>query len=172
MRPYRHRHRHDPSKTLVGFLVGEVSYAVPIALVREISRPLFAVALPHAPSSVLGVADYRGDVIPVIDMRARFGLAATPPTRKTKWIVVSVDGALAALAVDAVTDVFGTAGVELSPAPPLGGGEERRNIAGVTSYDGRMVFVLDVGRFKDDASAAAVLGARASQSPMLPKGSP
>ena len=170
MRP--HRHRHDPSKSLVGFLVGDVSYAVPIALVREISRPLSAVALPHAPPSVLGVTEYRGDVIPVIDMRARFGLPPMPTTRKTKWIVVSVEGALAALAVDAVTDVFGTAGAELSPVPPLGGGEERRNIVGVTSYDGRMVFVLDVGRYKVEAASALGLGLRPSLSPMLPKRSP
>jgi purine-binding chemotaxis protein CheW len=169
MRP--HRHRHDPSKSLVAFLVGDVCYAVPIALVREISKPLSAVALPHAPPSVVGVTDYRGEVIPVIDMRARFGLPILPATRKTKWIVVSIDGSLAALTVDAVTDVFGTFGADLSPAPPLGGGEERRNIVGVTSYDGRMVFVLDIRRFNDDAKSLAVLDARASPSPLLQKGS-
>ena len=74
MRP--HRYRHAPSKSLVGFLIGDVSYAVPIAVVREISKPLTVVALPHAPPAVIGVADYRGEVIPVLDMRARFGLPA------------------------------------------------------------------------------------------------
>jgi len=170
MRP--HRYRHDPSKSLVGFLVGDVSYAVPIALVREISNPLSAVPLPHAPPSVIGVTDYRGDVIPVIDIRMRFGLPTLPPTRRTKWIVVTVGGASVALVVDAVTDVFGTAGAELSPPPPLGGGEERRSIVGVTSYDGRMVFVLDVGGFNDDSTRSiAMLGVRASHAPKLQKGS-
>jgi purine-binding chemotaxis protein CheW len=170
MRP--HRHRHDPSKTLVGFLVGDVSYAVPIALVREISNPHSAVALPDAPPSVIGVTEYRGDVIPVIDMRMRFGLPTLPPTRKTKWIVVTLGSASVALVVDAVTDVFGTAGAELSPPPPLGGGEERRSIVGVTTYEGRMVFVLDVRGFNDDATRSiAVLGTRASHAPKLQKGS-
>jgi purine-binding chemotaxis protein CheW len=162
MRP--HRHRHDPSKSLVGFLIGNVSYAVPIAVVREISNPLPVFAMPHAPASIIGVSEYRGDVIPVLDMRARFGLPPAPTTRKTKWIVVALEGGLAALAVDAVTDVFGTAGAELSPAPPLGGGEERRGIAGVTTYDGHMVFVLDAARFTEGAAIAA-LGA--SRTPML-----
>jgi len=170
MRP--HRYRHDPSKSLVGFLIGDVSYAVPIAVVREISKPLTVVALPHAPPAVIGVADYRGEVIPVLDMRARFGLPAAVTSPKAKWIVVTVEGRLTALAVDAVTDVFGTANAELSPAPPLGGGEDRRGIAGVTSHGGRMVFVLDTTRFKEAASSVAALGTSASRVAMLEKGGP
>jgi purine-binding chemotaxis protein CheW len=167
-----HRYRHDPSKSLVGFLVGDVSYAVPISLVREISKPLPIVPLPHAPASVLGVADFRGEVIPVLDMRARFGLRGVADTPKAKWIVVGVEGGLAALAVDAVTGVFGTANAAMSPPPPLGGGEERRGIAGVTSYEGRMVFVLDAGRFTEATLALGELTSQKSLAPHLGKGTP
>src|SRR5688500_2517718 len=115
------RHRHDPSKNLVGFLVGEVTYAVRIEVVREIVNPLEVVALPRAPKAVLGVADYRQIVVPVIDLRSRFGLPPAPTSRKTKWIVLDVlpappsstsgpaslvVGKYAALVVDAVTEVF------------------------------------------------------------------
>jgi purine-binding chemotaxis protein CheW len=172
MRPLRLR--HDPSKSLVGFLIGDVSYAVPIATVREISRPLEVVALPHAPPAVIGVANYRGEVIPVVDMRARFGLSqvAQNPTSapKAKWIIVAVEAGFVALAVDAVTDVFGTAGTELSPPPLLGGGEDRRGIAGVASYQGQMVFVLDAGRFNESAARVAALGGAEPSSPRLEKG--
>jgi purine-binding chemotaxis protein CheW len=167
-----HRHRHDPSKNLVGFLIGDVSYAVPIAIVREISNPLEIVALPHAPPSIVGVAHYRGEIIPVLDVRLRFGLPASETTRKTKWIMLMSVDRLVALVVDAVTDVFGTAGAELSPAPPLGGGEDLRGIAGVTAHDGRMVFVLDSTRFKDVAAAAARLGQGAEHGAQLPRGTP
>lgn len=169
MRP--HRHRHDPSKNLVGFLVGDVTYAVPISIVREIANPLGVVALPHAPPSILGVAHYRGEIIPVLDMRVRFGLPPTAPTRKTKWIVLSSVDRLVAMVVDAVTDVFGTAGAELTPAPPLGGGEDLRNISGVTTYEGQMVFVLDASRLKD-AAAHLALGAAAAAEAQLPRGAP
>jgi|HubBroStandDraft_2_1064218.scaffolds.fasta_scaffold32953_3 purine-binding chemotaxis protein CheW len=168
MRP--HRHRHDPSKNLVGFLIGDVSYAVPIALVREIANPLDIVSLPHAPPSVVGVAHYRGEIIPVLDLRVRFGLPAVQTTRKTKWIVVMSVDRLVAIVVDAVTDVFGTAGGELAPAPPLGGGEDLRGIAGVTTYEGGMVFVLDSTRFKDAAGSVGELRAGPLLAAQLPKG--
>ena len=54
------RYRHDPSKDLVGFLVGDVMYAVRIDVVREIVNPLAVIDLPRAPETVKGVADYRG----------------------------------------------------------------------------------------------------------------
>lgn len=152
-----HRHRHDPSKTLVGFVIGEVVYAVPITIVREIANPLEVVALPHAPPAIVGVAHYRGEIIPVLDVRVRFGLSSMAPTRKTKWIIVVAVDRLVALVVDAVADVFGTAGAELAAAPALGGGEDLRGIAGVTRYDGRMVFVLDGARFKEAAGSALAL---------------
>jgi purine-binding chemotaxis protein CheW len=143
------RPRHDPSKNLVGFIIGDVNYAVPIACVREIVNPLPIVELPSAPPAVSGVADYRGEVVPVIDLRARFQLAPQSATRKTKWILIDLGGRLVAVVVDQVTDVFGTGGNDLRPAPPLGGGDDVRGIAGVTSVEGLLVFVLEVSRFAE-----------------------
>ncbi len=154
------RHRHDPSKDLVGFLVGDVMYAVRIEVVREIVNPLVVVDLPRAPKAVKGVADYRGEVVPVIDLRERFGLPPQPRSRKTKWIVLDVGAGrkspatapgsaarYAALVVDSVTEVFGLAGGELRPAPPLGPGDDMRGIEGVTTLGARLVFVLDAPAF-------------------------
>jgi len=185
-----HRYRHDPSKHLVGFVVGDVEYAIAIAQVKEIANPLTVVPLPHAPRSVLGVADYRGQVVSVVDMRTRFGLSPTRSSRKTKWIVIDAelpaggDGSavhsssrppiapsvanarLVALVVDAVTDVFGTGGAELRPAPDLGGGDDVRGIAGVITHDGTLVFVLDTARLREFAvplAAASGQGATGGQ---------
>lgn len=145
------RHRHDPSKDLVGFLVGDVMYAVRIQVVREIVNPLSLVDLPRAPFAVKGVADYRGEVVPVIDLRERFGLPVAPLSRKTKWIVLDVGQhsgtRYAALIVDSVSEVFGLAGGELRAAPPLGIGDAERGIEGVTTLGQRLVFVLDARVF-------------------------
>jgi purine-binding chemotaxis protein CheW len=160
------RVRHDPSKSLVGFVVGEVHYAVAIQRVREIANPLTLVALPKAPPAVSGVADYRGEVVPVIDLRARFGLPTSPPTRRTKWIVVEVEARFVALVVDAVTEVFGTGGAELRPAPALGSGDDLRGITGVTNHLGTLTFVLDTSRFGELTEPLVASGAiRPSQSP-------
>lgn len=141
------KHRPDPQKSLVGFVVGDVHYAVPIGSVREIVNPLPVTSLPHAPAAVVGVADHRGDVVPVVDLRRRFGLPPNPEAERGKWILVTVENRTVGLSVDSVTEVFGTGGVELRPAPTLGDGDDARGIAGVTSYDGHMVFVLDVARY-------------------------
>jgi purine-binding chemotaxis protein CheW len=105
--------------------------------------------MPRAPAAVIGVADYRGNVVPVVDVRIRFGLPPLPVTRRTKWILVDVRDRFLALVVDAVTEVFGTGGTELRASPPLGGGEDTRGIAGVTSLGEAMVFVLEPARFAE-----------------------
>lgn len=167
------RKQHDPSKSLVGFRVGDVAYAVRIEAVREIVNPLEVVALPRAADAVLGVAYFRGEVVPVVDLRERFGLPPTPLTRKNKWIVVDVSRGLgrdehrhfAALAVDSVTEVFGTGGAAVKPPPALGAGEDVRGIEGVTRYGETLVFVLDVGVFRAIAEAAAALAPPAEVMP-------
>jgi purine-binding chemotaxis protein CheW len=159
------RQRHDPSKNLVGFVVGEVQYAVSIHRVREIANPLTLVGLPQAPAAVVGVADYRGEVVPVIDLRVRFGLEAVGTTRRTKWIIVDLESRFVALVVDAVTEVFGTGGAELRSVPSLGGGDDVRGISGVTSHLGTLTFVLDTARFGELTEPLVASGALESSMP-------
>ena len=140
--------RHDADKSLVGFVVGDVAYAVPVHAVREIVNPLPVVPLPRAPAAVPGVSDYRGDVVPVVDMRVRLGLPVFAETRRTKWIILDVGGKFIALVVDSVTEVFGTANVALRTAPLLGGGELERGISSVASHGDKLVFVLDIATLR------------------------
>jgi len=139
------RYRNDQAKNLVGFLVGEVRYAVDIHIVREIVNPLPLVSLPHAPAEVIGVSDHRGDVLPVIDMRLRFGLPASDNTRRTQWIIVHVPGheQLVALVVDAVADVFGAGEEDQRSVPEISHGRDVRGIAQVYAHEGSLVFVVD-----------------------------
>lgn len=148
--------RKDPSKNLVECIVGDVRYGVTIGVVREIVNPLPTVALASAPPWIAGVADYREEVVPVLDLRARFGVKSDT-TPKTKWVVVRSDDVSFALVVDAVTEVFRSG--ELRPAPPLGHGAEVRSLEGVTTHESAMVFVLDVGRL------AALVEASTDDSP-------
>ena len=139
------RHRSDQAKNLVSFLVGDVRYAVDIHIVREIVNPLPVVTLPHAPAEVRGVSDHRGDVLPVVDLRVRFGLPPTTVTRRTKWIIVRAPSKTqpVALVVDAVTDVFGAGAKEQRSVPELGTGHTRRGISQVYLHAGSLVFVVD-----------------------------
>lgn len=133
-------------KNLVGFELGDVHYAIDISRVREIIHPLPTVELPHAPPAVLGVADHRGEVVPVVDVRTRFNLPRVAPTRRNRWVVVDSSSGATALAVDAVTDVFGTNPEDQRTVPSLGKGDDARAIVAVYASHGRLVFVIDVDR--------------------------
>ena len=137
--------RSDPQKSLVGFVVGDVSYAVPIDHVREIVNPLPITELPHAPPTIAGVADHRGEIVPVVELRVRFGLPTLSDPRRAKWILIDVTGRGVALCVDRVTEVFGTSGADVKPAPALGTGDDLRGIAGVVSRSGGVTVIMDVG---------------------------
>lgn len=142
------KERTDPTKSLVGFIVGDIAYAVPIGSVREIVNPGRLTALPHLPPSVAGVADHRGEVIVVVDLRARFGLGASFDQARTKWVLLTVGDRVVGLIVDQVTEVFGTGSAPLLPAPKMGGGEDVRGITGVINHNGVLTFVLDVTHFE------------------------
>lgn len=151
----RHKkERPDANKSLVGFIVGDVSYAVPITAVKEIINPAVLTTLPHLPASVAGVADHRGDVIVVVDLRARFGLGVLEDQSRSRWVLVNVAGRTVGLIVDQVTEVFGTGGEQVRAAPALGDGDDMRGLIGVISHGGALTFVLDVSRF--EAITAAI----------------
>ena len=116
--------------------------------------------LPHTPPEVAGVADHRGEVVPVIELRVRFNLGERgPDERGTKWILVTIGSRVVGLVVDSVTDVFGARSDEIRPTPEVGGDRELRGISGIARHDGKLVFVLDIGRFLSIVEALSASGA-------------
>ncbi len=102
---------------LCTFRVGGEDYAVDIMRVREIINPLPVTPVPRAPAFIEGVIRLRSEVIPVVDVRKRFGLPPVAPDRKTKLIVVRIGGRRLALIVDEVTEVVRLQRSEIRPAP-------------------------------------------------------
>src|SRR4051794_6029966 len=74
---------------LVAFSVGEGEYALDIMRIKEIINPVKITPVPKAPPFIEGVIELRGTILPVVDLRKRFDLAAGPATRATKFLVVS-----------------------------------------------------------------------------------
>ncbi len=145
------RQRPDPHKSLVGFIVGDGAYAVPINYVREIINPVPLTELPRAPATVAGVVDHRNEVVVVLSLRAHLGIEeALPRSAREKWILLHTEEGSIGLIVDQVTEVFGTAGEQLKPAPRVRGAESRGFI-GVFSRAGVLTFVLDVRVFEEVA---------------------
>ena len=93
---------------------------------------------------MVGVADHRGEVVTVVDLRRRLGLPAPSTSRSTKWIVVTAGDRGVALIVDKVTGVFGTAAAEPRSADALGLSKSPCSVTSVWRHEGHLVFVLDI----------------------------
>lgn len=158
---------------LCTFRIGEEDYAVDIMRVREIIQPLPITPVPRAPAFVEGVVRLRGEVIPVVDVRKRFGLPPSPPTRKTKFLVVHVAGRRLGLVVDEVCEVLRLPRAEIRPAPALVGLQGPRFFLGVCGGDaaqgssgrrggaGRLRLLLNVKALLDPVQPGEAEAARA-----------
>lgn len=116
---------------LCTFRVGGEDYAVDIMRVREVIRPLPVTPVPRAPAFVEGVVRLRSEVIPVVDVRKRFGLPVGPPTAKTRFLVVRIGPRRIALVVDEVTEVVRLRRGEIRPAPTFSDPSVPRFFVGV-----------------------------------------
>ena len=93
-------------RKLVGFMVNGVSYGLHIMSVKEVINPAKMTNVPDMPPYVVGVLDHRHGVVPVIDLRIRFGLEQRAQDRRTKWIIAKLEETAVGLVVDRVTDVL------------------------------------------------------------------
>ena len=128
------------------FLLNGEEYGVDILRVQVINSGMATTQIPNTPEYIRGVMNLRGAIVPIIDLRLRFGLESSARTRRTKWVVVELDGRAVGLVVDAVTEVFGTTSADERAVPALGRGDDVRGIAQVFNHGGKLVFVIDVAR--------------------------
>ena len=131
---------------LISFIVGEEEYGLEILRVKEVIRVREITRLPRAPSFVKGIINLRGDVIPIIDLRDRFGLERKEYTSMTRVIVVDVDGRLVGMVVDAASQVVRVPADQIDPPPPIVGGLSAEFIKGVGKLDERLIILLNIDR--------------------------
>jgi purine-binding chemotaxis protein CheW len=132
------------STRLVTFRVGEHLFAAEISAVQRVLRYEAPRALPDMPDWMEGVVDYQGTMVPVIDMRRRFGLSAPAPGQQARLVVCTAPGGLAAMLVDAVLDVKPIQPEDLMDPPELFRGLAGEYLKGLMRRQGQLVVVLDV----------------------------
>lgn len=139
-----------PARQYVTFLCGGVEYGVEILSVQEIRGWSGATQIPRAPQHVLGVINLRGEVVPIFDLRSRFGLESRPFDHSTVVIVVRVGAAAehrtVGIVVDAMSEVRSFGDADVKPAPDFGQGSSDGSVFGLASVDDRMVMLLDLER--------------------------
>lgn len=132
------------------FMLAREQYGLNILQVQEIRGWEKTTRIPNSPEHVRGVLNLRGTIVPIMDLRMRFGLPAEPYGKETVIIVVRTgqqggDGRSLGLVVDAVSDVLTARDEEIIDTPEFGAHVPTENILGLVSDGTKMVMLLDVG---------------------------
>ena len=137
------------------FNLGEESFALDVAHVREILEFTTVTKIPQTPEFMRGVINLRGSVVPVMDMRVKFNLSMVEKTVDTCIIVVEVslgeETTILGALVDSVQEVFELEPDQIEPAPKIGTGFKTEFIKGMGKRDDRFIIILDIDRvFSED----------------------
>ena len=135
------------------FVVQDEEYGVDILRVQGIQGWDQVTPIPNTPDYVLGVINLRGTVVPIYDMRRRFGLQPTEFGPTTVVIVVRVESSgsekIVGMVVDAVSEVYRIDTQSLKPAPDFGATIDTQFIRGLATIEDKMVILLDVDKLLD-----------------------
>ena len=141
---------------LVTFGIGEEEFGVDILAVQEINRMMELTRVPQSPPEVEGVINLRGKIIPVLDLRKRFGLSTTEHSEQSRIIVVEVQARTLGFIVDRVHEVLRIESSIVEPAPAMVCSIDSDFIAGVGKLQDRLLILLDLNKlFQAQALQAA-----------------
>ena len=132
----------------LSFYVGPEEFAIAVLGVREIMGMQDVTAVPHTPVYVKGIINLRGKVVPVVDLRLKFGMPPAEYTARTCIVVVNVPGegggVLMGVIVDAVSEVLNIATGEIEDAPDFGEGVSIPYLIGIAKSKGKVKLLLNI----------------------------
>jgi purine-binding chemotaxis protein CheW len=131
---------------VVGFRIGNETYGVRIGSVREIVRVPEITSVPSAPETVEGVINLRGKIIPVMDLRKRFGHSEIKPDKKNRILVVELDNKLIGLIVNSASEVLKISPAEIEAPGSVFADGESGYVTGVGKLHDRLIILLDISK--------------------------
>jgi purine-binding chemotaxis protein CheW len=156
----------DPGKSrgkagkYLTFVLDNEDYGISINNVREIIGMMTITTVPRCPDFIKGVINLRGKVIPIVDLRTRFGMSAGETTDKTCIIVVEINKdnsqIIMGLVVDSVSEVLAIKGEDIEETPSFGTQLDTRYILGMAKLEGGVKILLDIDRVLDSSEMSAV----------------
>lgn len=144
----QHAHVDDADRLLqlVTFTISSEEFGLDILKVQEIIRTMEITRVPRAPEFVEGVINLRGKVIPIVDLRARFGMESKSHDSHTRIIVVEVNSLIVGFVVDSVSEVLRIQSNTVEPPPPIVSGIDSEYINGVGKLDDRLLILIDINK--------------------------
>jgi purine-binding chemotaxis protein CheW len=134
----------DKDIQIVAFRIGRETFGLPISAVREIVRVPDVTAVPNAPEHIEGVINLRGQIVPVVDLRKRFGAKQITPHKKNRIVVVEAETRLIGLIVSSASEVLRIPPSEIEPPASMFQEGELNFITGVGKLKDRLVILLDL----------------------------
>ncbi len=139
------------------FGLANEEYGLEILKVREINGMMDITAVPKTPNFVKGVINLRGKVIPVLDLRLKFGMSEAEHTDATCIIVVDVGGIEIGIIVDRVSEVLDIAGENIEDPPSFGTSNDVEFILGMGKVGSRVTILLDINKVLDSKDVSTVM---------------
>jgi purine-binding chemotaxis protein CheW len=134
---------------LVVFELADEFYGIDIAVVESIIKMQEITQLPQTPSYIKGVTNLRGIVLPVIDLRIRFGLGTQKDTKQTRVIIVTMGAVKVGLMVDGVSEVLRISDESIEPLPAMVNSLNSDFLKGIVRLEGRLIILLEVEKVLD-----------------------
>jgi purine-binding chemotaxis protein CheW len=134
----------DGALQFITFTLGVEEYGIDIMVVREIKGWTVTTTIPNAPPHVRGVINLRGVIVPIFDLRARFGMGMTEPTRMHVVIIVTNGQRTIGLLVDTVSDIISVEAEAIRPVPEMGMSVDADFLQGLAALGDRMVTLVSL----------------------------
>lgn len=134
------------------FSLGDELYGVDILRVQEIKGYTAVTKIPNTPSHIKGVLNLRGTIVPIVELRTKFGMPTVDYTTFTVIIVVVVQDKVMGLVVDAVSDVLDIGEKDIQSAPDFGNQVDVTFLNGVGKSGDKLISLLDIDRLLLDSA--------------------
>jgi len=141
---------------LVSFTLAKELYGIEITKVREIILITDITRIPETPNFLKGLINLRSKVIPVIDLRVRFGMPEGETTAESRIMVLQACGKTIGIVVDAVSEVLRVKQDQISPPPPTVAGLGREYLSGLVKLDERLLILLDIDKIFNEEEIVAI----------------
>jgi len=141
----------DEVLQFVTFTLNDEEYAVDILSVQEINRITEITKVPNSPDYVEGVINLRGKVIPVINLRSKFGFEARATDDNSRIIIMEIQGIINGIIVDSVSEVLRIPASAIEAAPSVASDTISQFIKGLAKLDNRLIILVEINNLVEEA---------------------
>ncbi len=157
------REAAQEGREYLSFVLGEAQYGIDILKVQEIRTYEPPTRIANTPAFIKGVINLRGNIVPIIDLRVKFGLPEQRYDTQTVVIVLNVAKRTIGVVVDGVSDVLAVPASEIKPPPELSGALDTQYLLGLATVAGQMLIIIDIEKLLTSREMAIMDGAASAE---------